>query len=131
MARPQLEINEDTVEKLAAINCSMKEIGDVVGCSVDTLGRRFAEAIEKGRSQGKMSLKRKMWDTAMSGNVVMMIWLSKQMLGYREPPKDEIPVDDNKEKPRLIIDLTGSTLESTDAKKEDSHPSSGDAPREP
>ena len=84
MARPQKVIDGDTVKKLAALNCSMEEIGHVVGCSVDTLERRFADAIKEGRSHGKVSLKRKMFDTAMGGNVSMMIWLSKNLLGYSD-----------------------------------------------
>lgn len=84
MARPKLEIDEETVKKLAALNCSMEEIGHVVGCSVDTLERRFADIIKEGRSHGKVSLKRKMFDTAISGNVTMMIWLSKNLLGYSD-----------------------------------------------
>lgn len=84
MARPKLEIDEETVKKLAALNCSMEEIGHVVGCSIDTLERRFAAAIKEGRSHGKVSLKRKMFDTALGGNVAMMIWLSKNLLGYTD-----------------------------------------------
>lgn len=52
----------------------------VLNCSVDTLGRRFAEVIEKGRKQGNMSLKRKQYEVAMGGNVTMLIWLGKQRL---------------------------------------------------
>jgi hypothetical protein len=84
MARPKIEIDAETVKKLAALNCSMEEIGHIVGCSVDTLERRFAEAIKEGRSHGKVSLKRKMYDTAIAGNVTMMIWLSKNLLGYTD-----------------------------------------------
>lgn len=84
MARPKLEIDEETVKKLAALNCSMEEIGHVVGCSIDTLERRFAAAIKEGRSHGKVSLKRKMYDAAMAGNITMMIWLSKNLLGYTD-----------------------------------------------
>lgn len=90
MARPRKEIDEDSVKKLAALNCSMEEIGHFVGCSVDTLERRFAEAIKEGRSHGKISLKRKMFDTAMAGNVSMMIWLSKNLLGYSDKVTQEI-----------------------------------------
>lgn len=85
-------IDPDQVVKLAAINCSYAEIAAVLGCDPSTLTRRFAQAIEKGRDQGRSSLKRKMWETAMQGNVVMMIWLSKQMLGYKEP-KVELGAD--------------------------------------
>lgn len=84
MARPRKNIDAETVKKLAAINCSAAEIGAFVGCSVDTLSRRYADAIKEGRLTGNVSFKRKMWETAMGGNVTMMIWLSKQILGYTD-----------------------------------------------
>lgn len=85
MARPRLKIDLDQVEKLAAINCTNTEIAAVLGCDSSLLSKpRFSGVIAKGRERGKMSLKRKMWDTAMGGNVTMQIWLSKQMLGYTE-----------------------------------------------
>lgn len=84
MARPRKDIKPEQVESLAAINCSYAEIAAVVGCDVSMLNRRFKQVIQKGREQGKSSLKRKMWETAMGGNVTMMIWLSKQMLGYTD-----------------------------------------------
>jgi hypothetical protein len=90
MARPRLELDEDQIEKLAAIMCTMEEIASVVECSVDTLERRYAEVIKRGRERGKMSLKRKQYETAMKGNVSMLIWLGKQHLGQRDKSKDEI-----------------------------------------
>ena len=92
MARPQKKIDEEQVRKLAAINCSLEEIGSIVGCSVDTLGRRFAEVIKEGRNHGRTSLKRKMYETAMGGNITMMIWLSKQMLGYTDKVEEKMTV---------------------------------------
>lgn len=88
-----IAIDEKLVEKLATIMCTMKEIGAVIGCSVDTLERRFAEIIEKGRENGKMSLKRKQYEIAMGGNVTMLIWLGKQHLGQtnKEEFKHEYP----------------------------------------
>lgn len=84
MARPRKKIDPSQVEKLAAINCSYAEAAAVLGCSPDTIQRRYAAVFKKGREHGRMSLKRKMWDTAMGGHVTMMIWLSKQMLGYTD-----------------------------------------------
>lgn len=84
MAPPKKMIDEDQLKKLAAINCSLDEMSDILKISVDTLGRRYADVIKEGRSSGKMSLKRKMFDAAMNGNITMMIWLSKNMLGYTE-----------------------------------------------
>jgi hypothetical protein len=91
MARPKKQIDPEQVKKLAAINCSHEEIGAVLGCSPDTLERRFAAAIKEGRAQGRMSLKRKQFDLAMSGNVTMLIWLGKQLLGQAD--KQELAVE--------------------------------------
>lgn len=84
MARPRKKIDPKQVETLAAINCSYEEAAAVLDCDASTITRRFAQVFKKGREHGRMSLKRKMWDTAMGGHAVMMIWLSKQMLGYTD-----------------------------------------------
>ncbi len=88
MARPQKEINAEQVQKLAAIGCTDKEIADIVGCSHDTLTRRFKEDLAFGRANGRTSLRRKQWEVALSGNVTMLIWLGKQQLGQSD--KQEI-----------------------------------------
>jgi hypothetical protein len=93
MPRPKAVINTDEVIKLASINCSVEEIADFFDVHKRTIERRFAAALKKGRSHGKMSLKRKMWTVAMSdgkGSITMLIWLSKQMLGYTDQPKTSI-----------------------------------------
>lgn len=86
MARPRKEVSESMVYKLARINCSVEEMGVILDVSADTLQRRFAAVIEKGRAQMKQSLKRKQYQVAMngSGNVTMLIWLGKQHLGQSD-----------------------------------------------
>jgi gamma-glutamylcysteine synthetase len=84
MARPEIEIDAQLVEDLAAIFCTMKEMATIVGCSVDTLERRFADVIDKGRQRGKTTLRRKQFEAAINGNVVMLIWLGKQILDQTE-----------------------------------------------
>lgn len=87
MARPKKQINPEEVEKLAAFNCTAEEIASWFGVHVRTVERRFAGILKKGRDHGRMSLKRRMWETAQSnnkGSVVMQIWLSKNMLGYTD-----------------------------------------------
>lgn len=106
MARPPLDIDEDTVEKLAAIHCTMIEIASVVGCSVDTLERRFADVVKRGRDKGKTSLKRWQWKLAEKGNCTMLIWLGKQYLEQRDH-KEPITVSHDAKNQKLIIDLTG------------------------
>lgn len=110
MARPRKQIDESQVESLAAINCSVEEIASVVKCDRRTLQRRFAAAIETGRNRGKSSLKRKMWETAMGGNVTMMIWLSKQMLGYTDKVEAKAEVKEQSEV--TYVSEWGSTAES-------------------
>lgn len=126
MARPKLEIDPNLVEELAGINCTVQEISAVIGCDKRTLERRFAAEIEKGRERGKSSLKRKMWETAQGGNVVMMIWLSKQMLGYTEKVvnvQDQKLLEDAKklkEMPQAkLISLVEKTVDQ--AKKENAN----------
>jgi hypothetical protein len=67
----------------------MKEISAICGCSVDTLESRCAELIEKGKDEGRRSLRRLQWGQAEKGNITMLIWLGKQMLGQREKFPDE------------------------------------------
>jgi len=78
--------DEELMEKLAVIHCSNMEIAAVLNCPSYLLSKpHYANIISKGKERGKMSLRRKMWDTAMGGNVTMQIWLSKQYLGCKEP----------------------------------------------
>lgn len=84
MGRPKLVIDADLVTSLAEIHCTYDEIAAVVGCSTDTLKRRFADRIEKGREKGKASLRRMQFEKAQEGNATMQIWLGKQLLGQRD-----------------------------------------------
>ncbi len=94
--RPRKGLDLDLLEKLAAIHCTKLEIAATVNCDASILSRKYyAEIIEKGRERGKLSLRRKMWDTAMSGNVTMQIWLSKNYLGFHEPISEKSVQDIN------------------------------------
>lgn len=85
MARPLKQVDEKIISRLAKIGCTTEEIASVAGCSKDTLERRFAAIIQKGRADMRMSLRRIQWRMAEKGNVVMAIWLGKQHLEQREP----------------------------------------------
>lgn len=84
MARPKKIIDPSQVQALAGIGCTTEEMADALGCSRDTLERRFAAHIEKGRRVARRSLRRKQWEQAQAGNTGMLIWLGKMMLGQRE-----------------------------------------------
>ncbi len=91
MARPAKPVDLKLVEDLARIQCTDAEIASVLGFTPEGFRkrkRRQAElvgVIEKGREAGRMSLRRLQWQSASKGNVVMQIWLGKQILGQREP----------------------------------------------
>lgn len=84
MARPKKPIDPKLVHDLAAIGCKTTEIASITGASVDTLDRRFAEEMRKGRSNLRASLRRWQLESAKKGNVAMLIWLGKQYLQQTE-----------------------------------------------
>ena len=94
--RPPLNLDKNQILELAKIHCTMKEIAAVMGCSVDTLENRFSDIIKEVKEIGKTSLRRYMWKAVSNGSVSMMIWLSKQLLGMREPQVIEVVRDESK-----------------------------------
>lgn len=90
--RPMKQIDAEMVRKLASIFCTMEQIASMVGCSVDTLERRFADVIKNGRDNGKTSLLKKQFEMAMGGNISMLIWLGKQHLGQSDKQEASVQV---------------------------------------
>jgi len=92
MGRPPLTFDKEKFESYCAIMCTEVEIAALLKMSVDTLERRvkevygqtFAEAYKTLSSGGKMSLRRAQFQAAEKGNVAMLIWLGKQLLGQVE-----------------------------------------------
>ena len=85
MARPKkYDINGEEVTKLASYGCTNKEIADFYGCSADLIEKSYSEFLTKGRAEMKMRLRQLQWKSATKGNVVMQIWLGKQILGQSE-----------------------------------------------
>ena len=85
MARPK-KYNIDTkqLEKLAAFGCTDTEIASFFGCSTDLIRKSYSENLTKGRDAGKIRLRKLQWNAAEKGNVTMLIWLGKQVLGQAE-----------------------------------------------
>jgi hypothetical protein len=85
--RPRKQIDAKQVEILASFGFNLSEIGLVVGCSHDTLQRRFALPIKKGQVELRFSLRQAQYKSAIQNlNVTMLIWLGKQYLGQRNEP---------------------------------------------
>lgn len=83
--RPKKEIDYEAVEKLANIQCTQEEIASFLGISTRTLQRdeQFMELFNRGRENGKMSLRRIQWKHAEK-SATMAIWLGKQYLGQKD-----------------------------------------------
>lgn len=77
------------IESLSKIMCTEEEIAQLLDTSLDTLLNAdnkevFRSAINRGKSNGKQSLRRMQYQLAMKGNVKMLIWLGKQVLGQSD-----------------------------------------------
>lgn len=107
MARPRKMIDENLLRKLAVIHCNQEEMASVLGVSVDTLQRRYAAQIKDGRSEGKMSLRRKMWEMALGGNVSLLIWLSKNELGMSDRIEEKTEVKAQVQQMEYVADWGG------------------------
>jgi AraC-like DNA-binding protein len=110
MPRPQKEIDPEMVLKLASMGCTTKDIGDVLGCSDQTLNRRFADELAEGRAKLRNRLRMKQVEVALSGNVSMLIWLGKQLLDQT----DKMNTTNSYQPIEVIIDGERFTSESED-----------------
>jgi len=96
VGRPKTELDENSIIDLLGIGCTNEEVATYLNTSVDTLERRFAESLRKGRVKLKESLRRMQIKSAngfvapdgkyIAPNVTMQIWLGKQFLNQREDP---------------------------------------------
>jgi len=88
--RPFIEISLDELEKLSRLNCTVEEIAAFFNVSKRTIEYRmendpdFKEMVERGRSNGKLSVRRKQFQHLEENSVPMAIFLGKVLLGQRE-----------------------------------------------
>ena len=94
--KPACAIDVTQLEKLAALHCTIDEAAAFFGCSKRTMLRyldetsrdpMYRQAWERGRQNGKSSLRRLQWKHANgtgSSAVTMTIHLSKHWLGETE-----------------------------------------------
>ena len=90
MARPKIEIDKDQLYKLASMGCTTEEIAAFFDCSRDTIERRFAAILAKGRQTTKIRLRRIQWQIAEKGSAAMGIFLGKNLLGQSDKIESEI-----------------------------------------
>ena len=111
--RPLIHIDWKQVDSMCAIQCTGEEIAGVLDIDYDTLASAckrekscsFSDYIQQKKSGGRMSLRRKQYSTAMSGNPTMLVWLGKNWLGQSdksEPEVQEIPAINITVDPRAV-----------------------------
>ena len=97
--RPTIQIDFEEVKKLCALFCTGVEIAWFLGISTDTLDTKIQESFDMSfsaffkihSSDGKISLRRKQFESAMNGNTALLIFLGKNYLGQtdKERPEDQ------------------------------------------
>lgn len=103
------KINIEEIKKLAAMQCTMEEMAHFFDCSVDTLERHFADTIKEGRSKGKISMKRALFEKVLKGDLGAIVWWGKNFAGMSD--KVEQKVNEAQGFKVLIEDYTSKTNE--------------------
>src|ERR1700683_242699 len=89
MARPQAKIDPVELEKLCGMQCTDEEIAAFFGVSTRTIerrrkGQKFSEIMDRGKAKGRISVRGSPFRMAAKDNVAAAIFLSKNLLGYRD-----------------------------------------------
>jgi hypothetical protein len=89
MARPEAKIDLVELEKLCGMQCTDQEIAAFFNVSTRTIERRrkvkrFNEIMENAKAKGRVSVRRSLFRMAAKDNVAAAIFLSKNLLGYRD-----------------------------------------------
>lgn len=102
--RPQKVIDQEQFEKLCGLQCTLDEFCCYFDCDDKTLEKwckktykiNFSDIFKLKKGKGKISLRRKQFEVALSGNPTMLIWLGRNMLGQTDKYEIEqtVSVDD-------------------------------------
>ena len=89
MARPKAKIDLIELEKLCGMQCTAEEVAAFFGVSTRTIERRrqvkrFREVIDRAKAKGRVSIRRNLFRLAGAGNIAAVIFLAKNLLGYRD-----------------------------------------------
>ncbi len=89
MARPEAKIDLVELEKLCGMQCTDEEIAAFFNVSTRTIERRrkvkrFSEIMDNAKAKGRVSVRRSLFRMAAKDNVAAAIFLSKNLLGYRD-----------------------------------------------
>lgn len=84
MARPVKPIDADMVRRAAEAGLTRDEIARVLGVSSKTIQRRFGKQVAEGNERGVSSIKLKLHQKAMGGNIAALIFSLKNRAGWSD-----------------------------------------------
>jgi len=95
MPRPKVKIDLAELEKLCGMQATDEEVAAFFDVSTKTIERRrknkrFREVMERGKAKGRVSVRRNLFRLANAGNVAASIFLSKNLLGYKDYFNNEL-----------------------------------------
>ncbi len=84
--RPKINLDLDKARQMAVRQCTKEEIAAALKVNRHTLYRNkeFCNIYEQGLAEGRVAIKIKQYDVAMSGDREMLKFLGKQYLGQSE-----------------------------------------------
>lgn len=91
VGQPPKELDEVAILAMAHAQSTCAEISAYFGCAPSLIETKYNWLLQRGYEEGKRSLRAKMLEVALKGNVTMLIWLSKQYLGMRDSFPEEAP----------------------------------------
>jgi hypothetical protein len=107
--RKRIEIDLEQLERWCALQCTDEELAAAFSVSTRTIESRrkdseFAQAMERGKAKGRISVRRAQMKQLEAGSVPMAIWLGKQLLGQRDLTPLELSGSSAQEK-RISIEV--------------------------
>lgn len=111
----KIQLDVDEIRELASEANSIEDVSDLLGVDASTITNdpEYKRAYELGMTDMKASLRHWQFQAAKSGNVTMLIWLGKVLLGQREETQTTIKLD--REDDELTKSLIGLAKEMDEA----------------
>jgi hypothetical protein len=116
--RPPTVIDWTVLDELCGLSCTLDEVAGVFGCDPDTIQRAIRKTWNLTFKQywtwksagAKVSLRRAQMRLALGGNVLMQMFLGKQLLGQRETLGAAQDDDQDQDKNKEIKEVYGVTF---------------------
>ena len=89
--RPQYKKSEKdrrVIAKMIGAGDSEREVSRILGIARNTLRKHYEHELETAHLDTMSKVKQKILEGALAGNVTLLIWASKALLGWQEPPKE-------------------------------------------